>query len=273
MNPEQAYAELLRLSREKTTLASCAQLLQWDAEINMPKGGVGHRGEQMALIAGLVHERATDPRYGELLSTVEESALARDPESSHFVNVRELRRDFDRETRLPRRLVEELARTAALSAQSWTEARESDDFASFAPWLEKTFALAREKADAFGFVETRYDALLEDYEPGATASQLTALFEGLRTDLVPLVESMKERAPAKKTKSLDGPFPVAQQRTFSEGIAPSLGFDIDGARFDVGPHPFCAFVGPGDVRIALRYHEHNFFSGFLAVMHEVGHGL
>ena len=273
MNAEQSYAELLRLSREKTTLASCAQLLQWDAEICMPKGGVNHRGEQMALIAGLVHDRATDPRYGELLSAVEESDFAADPDTPAFVNVRELRRDFDRETRLPRRLVEELARTAALSSQSWTDARERDDFASFAPWLEKTFALAREKADAFGFVETRYDALLEDYEPGATTSQLSALFAGLRNDLVPLVQSLKDRPRANGPQKLEGPFPVSRQRKFSEGIAPSLGFDVNGARFDIGPHPFCAFVGPGDVRIALRYHEHNFFSGFLAVMHEVGHGL
>ncbi|HXV16532.1 MAG TPA: hypothetical protein VD758_07115, partial [Gemmatimonadaceae bacterium] len=108
MNADQAYAELVRLAREMSVLASSLGLLQWDAEICMPRAGVQHRGEQMALLAGIVHDRATDPRIGELLGDVEGSALTGDPESAEAVNVREIRRDFDRATKLPRRLVEEL---------------------------------------------------------------------------------------------------------------------------------------------------------------------
>ena len=81
---------------------------------------MGHRGEQMALLAGLVHERATDPRLGDLLERVESSELTGDPESAEAVNVRELRRDYDRETRLPRKLVEEMARVSAQSSQAWS---------------------------------------------------------------------------------------------------------------------------------------------------------
>ena len=99
----------------------------------MPRGGVEHRAEQMALLAGLVHDRGTDPRYDELLSTVEGSSLVSDPESPQAVNVRELRRGFDRERRMPRRLVEESARVTALASQAWAEARKRDDFKSFAP--------------------------------------------------------------------------------------------------------------------------------------------
>ena len=271
MNPEQAYAELVRLSRERTVLSSCSGLLQWDAEICMPHGAVKHRGEQLALLAGLAHDRATDPRIGELLFEVEGSPLVGDAESAEAVNVRELRRDFDRETRLPRRLVEEMARVSALSSQSWMEARDKDDFASFAPWLDQTFALAREKADAIGWTGARYDALLDDYEPGMTTDQLSALFAHLRTQLVPLVESLRDSPPPPTV--LDRELPLDKQRVFSEGVAEKLGFNLDCGRFDLGPHPFCSFIGPGDVRIALRYHARNFASGFLAVMHETGHAL
>lgn len=272
MNPEEAYAELLRLSREKSVLASCHQMLQWDAEICMPRDGVKHRGEQMALIAGLVHDRATDPRYDELLKTVEASGLVSDSESVEAVNARELRRDFDRETKLPRRLVEEMARVSALSSQAWSEARDRDDFAAFAPWLEKTFALAREKADAVGYEGVRYDALLDDYEPGMTTAQLSTLFADLRERLVPLVDSLREASPESKEIAARE-FPIDRQRVFSEGVATELGFDLEGGRFDLGPHPFCTFIGPGDVRIALRYHADNFAGGFLAVLHETGHAL
>ena len=267
MNPEQSYAELVKLSRTESILGSCAQLLQWDAEINMPRRGVEHRGEQMGLLAGLAHERATDPRRAELLDEVESSDLVSDAESAEAVNIRELRHDYERATKLPRDLVEEMARVSAMSSQAWAEAREKDDFAAFEPWLDKTFDLARQKADAFGYEDVRYDALLEDFEPGMTAAQLTPMFERLRADLVPLVDSARKRKPEPVT----GDFPIERQRELSEGIARKLGFSAETGRFDLGPHPFCAFIGPGDVRIALRYRSDEFSSGFLAVMHETGH--
>jgi len=92
VNPEQAYDEMIALSRAETLLASCLDLLEWDEEVCMPKRGVEHRAEQRALLAGLVHDRGTDPRYEELLVTVEGSDLVSDPESPEAVNVREIRR-------------------------------------------------------------------------------------------------------------------------------------------------------------------------------------
>jgi carboxypeptidase Taq len=271
--PDQAYAELLTLSREQAVLSSCGMILQWDAEIVMPRGGVQHRGDQMALIAGLVHDRATDPRYNELLEIVEGASLISDPESTAAVNARELRRDFDKETKLPRRLVEELARVSALSSQAWSDARDKDDFKSFAPWLDRTFELAREKADAIGYAGDRYDALLDDYERGMTTDHLSKLFAHLRTELVPLVDSLRDRPAPAAGYLLSREFPVDRQRVFAEGIASELGFDLERGRFDLGPHPFCTHIGPGDVRIALRYHLQNIDNGFLAVMHETGHAL
>jgi len=174
MNAEQAYEEIIRLSREETLLASCLDLLEWDEEVAMPRNGVEHRAEQRALLAGMVHDRGTDPRYEELLVTIEGSALVSDPERAEAVNVREIRREFDKERLMPRRLVEEWARVTAVAQQTWAESRRNDDFASFAPWLERIFGLARERADAVGYEGTRYDALLDDYEPGMSTARLTA---------------------------------------------------------------------------------------------------
>ncbi|MGH9422370.1 MAG: carboxypeptidase M32, partial [Thermoanaerobaculia bacterium] len=272
MNTDNAYAELIKLSREMSVLGSSLALLQWDAEIVMPRGGVAHRGEQMALIAGLVHDRATDPHIAELLSEVEGTPLVADNESPEAVNVREIRRDFDRETRLPRRLVEEMARVSAMSSQAWSEARDADRFETFAPWLDQTFALAREKADAIGYEGVRYDALLDDYEPGMTTEQLSSLFAQLGPALVPLVDALRDRA-SNNSKAVERVLPVERQRAFAEGIAAKVGFKMESGRFDLGPHPFCTHIGPGDVRIASRYQPANFVNGFLGVMHETGHAL
>ncbi len=167
MQPERAYEELIRRSREESLLDSCASLLEWDEETYMPRGGAEHRGDQMALLAGLLHERATDPRVGELLAEVEGSAIVRDPESVAAANIREMRRMYDRSTRLPRSLVEETARTTSLAQREWILARQDADFARFRPWLEKIVALKRCEAEALGYEDVAYDALLDEYEPGA----------------------------------------------------------------------------------------------------------
>lgn len=273
MKPENAYAELVRLSREDTVLSSCLALLQWDEEVCMPHGGVEHRADQMALLAGLVHDRGTDARYGDLLARIEGSSLCDDPESPQAVNVRELRRAYDRERRIPRRLVEESARVTALASQVWADARQRDDLSTYAPLLDRIFALAREEADVVGWIGARYDALLDEYEPGMTTDRLSALFTHLQAELLPLVDSLRgELAPA-PGHVLAREFPVDRQRLFVEGVAGALGFDLRCGRLDVGNHPFCASIGPGDVRIALRYHPRNFARGFFAVLHEVGHAL
>ncbi|HEX7981119.1 MAG TPA: carboxypeptidase M32, partial [Gemmatimonadaceae bacterium] len=272
MTPEHAYEEMIRLSREEAVLASCLELLEWDEEVCMPRNAVEHRAEQRALLAGLVHDRETDPRYEELLVTVEGSSIVADPESASVVNVREIRRAFDKERRIPRRLAEEWARVTAMAQQAWAEARKEDDYASFAPWLDRIFTLARERADAVGYEGARYDALLDDYEPGMTTDRVTALFAQLQAELVPLVAAVRA-APAAPRVVLAREFPVERQKLFVEAAANALGFDLHGGRLDLAQHPFCTAIGPGDVRIALRYDPRDVTQGFFSMMHELGHAL
>ena len=143
----EAYEELIRRARELGVLASCSSLLGWDEQTYMPHGGSAHRGNQMALLAGIQHERATDPRIGELLAIVEGSDLVADPDSPAAANVRELRRSYDRRTKLPRDLVEALARTTSLAQQEWVEARRDDAFGRFRPRLEEIIRLKRREAE------------------------------------------------------------------------------------------------------------------------------
>jgi len=272
VTPEQAYEEMLRMSREEAVLTSCLELLEWDEEVCLPRHGVEHRAEQRALLAGLVHDRESDPRYEGLLVAIEGSPLLDDPASPVAVNVREIRRAFDKERLIPRRLAEEWARVTAMSQQAWSEARRRDDFATFAPWLDRVFALARERADAVGYEGVRYDALLDDYEPGMTTERVTALFAELQTELVPLVAALRG-APAAPRDVLARDFPIDRQKLFVEAAANAIGFDLFGGRLDVAQHPFCTAIGPGDVRIALRYDPHDVSQGFFSMMHELGHAL
>lgn len=271
MGAEAAYAELVRRTREQALLASCAELLGWDEETCMPPGGIAHRARQRGLLAALLHDQATDPRLGDLLAVVEGSDLVRGLDCPAAVNVREIRRNYDRETRLPRALVEETARVTALAEQEWAVARRRSDFARFRPWLEKVIVLCRRYAEAVG--GEPYDAQLDAYEPGLRAEPLTELFDALRRDLVPLANALTHATRRPPARVLRGPFLVKRQRAFVEPVVAALGFDFRAGRIDVGQHPFFSTIGPGDVRLATRFRAGDFCEGFYATLHEAGHGL
>src|SRR5262245_31149172 len=144
MEPQQAYSELVRRYKERSTMDSIGSVLAWDERTYMPLGGSAHRAEQMALVARLGHDMLTAPIMGELLQAVEGSALVKDPQSDAAVNVREIRRVHDRAVKMPPKLVEELARTTTRAQQVWQEARRADDFEAFRPWLAKIVDLKRQ---------------------------------------------------------------------------------------------------------------------------------
>jgi carboxypeptidase Taq len=273
MTPRDAYDELLRRSRERTLLSSCLELLSWDELTYMPRGGVAHRGRQMAYMAGLLHESSTDARLGELLQAVEESDLAGDPQAIAGVNVRRWRWSFDRLSRVPRRLVEELADVGTVAQQVWAEAREHDEFGEFLTWLERIVALKRLEAECLAADGRLYDALLQDYEPGATADQLRTLFETLRPELKALLDAATSRARRRKPAFLRREFAVDRQRILTEGVAAAIGFDFERGRIDMTAHPFFSPIGPGDCRITTRYSASDFGEAFFSMLHELGHGL
>src|SRR5687768_2799444 len=106
-NPQQAYDELTRELQEIAVLSSIGSTLSWDEQTFMPAGAADHRANQFSLIARLSHQRFTTPRVGELLAIVEQSPLVSERESDVAANVRQIRRKYDRSTKLPTAWVEE----------------------------------------------------------------------------------------------------------------------------------------------------------------------
>lgn len=273
MQPQEAYQELLTRVREQSILSCCSALLEWDELTYLPPGGFAGRGDQAAFLAGLEHERATDPRLGELLGCLEGSALLGEPHSAEAVNVREIRRNFQRASRLPRQLVEEMARVASLAQHHWDLARKKKNFSRIRPWLEKIVALKIQEAECLGYQGARYDALLEDYEPGARSDDIARLFESLRRDLQPLLGAILGAKRKPDVAILLRRYPISRQRKLAAEVAAALGFDFQRGRIDAALHPFSTHIGPGDCRMAVRYCLTNFCDFFFALLHEVGHAL
>ena len=271
-----AYDELIALTKDRSLLGSTAGLLSWDQETQMPPGGVEHRSRQMAQLAGLVHERSVSPRMGELIAECEaDSSLTSDPASDSAANLRELRKGYDRSTKLPTELVTEIASTRSIAHHHWAEARAEADFSKFEPWLAKNIELSRKMAECYGWAdgEEPWDALAEGYESGMRAAGVEQVFTPLRDRLQALISDLQSGP-----KRPDGEFakvvlPIDQQATFVRMAAETMGFDFTRGRLDISAHPFCGGTCPNDVRMTTRYREDGFAEALGAVMHEAGHGL
>jgi carboxypeptidase Taq len=273
LTPDNAYAALIERVKEYHLLGSCAGVLEWDERTYMPRRGSALRAEQMALLARMTHDLLTTPETGDLLAAVEGTPLVSDPESDAAANVREVRRAYDRAVKLPRELVAELARVTSQAQQVWQQARRDNDFPLFRPWLERVVALKRQEAEAVGYRASPYDALLDEYEPGATAAEITRVFVALSEELVPLIAAIAASGRTPRRDLLERSYPVNRQQAFGREAAAAIGFDFDAGRLDVTTHPFCSGIGPGDCRITTRYNEHHFNEAFFGVLHEAGHGL
>jgi carboxypeptidase Taq len=269
---EQALDHLTQEFKDIATLGSCEAILSWDEVTYMPSGGAEHRANQKALLAGMFHKKATASTIGDWLSEVESSDIMGngDPVSA---NVRELRRQYDKMVKLPESLVTEFTRVTSLAHQVWVDARKNNDFKAFLPSLEKIIDLSRQKAEAIGYTEEPYDALMDDYEPNTTSKQVEEVFTALRADLVPVLEKIMGGSKKPPVEIVERTYPVDMQKTFVEEAARAIGYNFDAGRLDITTHPFCTQIGPGDVRITTRYNENRFNDAFFGVLHEAGHGI
>jgi carboxypeptidase Taq len=271
-----AYESLQQRFREVAGYNSTASLLAWDQETYMPPKAGAYRAEQLGQMAGLTHRLATAPEVGDWIAACEDHLppCADEEETAmRAANVREWRRDYDRATRLPSRLVEELARNTSLSREAWAQARHDSNFAAFAPWLEKILGLVREQAESWGYTTCAYDALLEGYEPGARIAELNPLFADLQKQLTPLLPRLHKVTGGADPARLVGDYPRIGQQSLNWQVAAAMGFDFEAGRIDTTVHPFCTEMGPRDCRMTTRYHETDFTGSLFGVMHEAGHGL
>lgn len=259
-----AYTDLMAFQRDTEALGQTAGRLSWDQETMMSPGSADQRSDEMAAIEGILHQRRVDPRIGDWLAAIDEASL----DAVAQAQVREIRRSFERNSRVPERLASELARMISKSHGIWAEARADDNFAAFAPTLKEVVALRKEEAQALAQGGDSYDALLNDYEPGATAAELSAMFGALRPRLVALREAVLAQP---ELPGLTTHFDEAGQMRLAEKLAAAFGYDFRRGRVDKAVHPFSSGSG-NDVRITTRTEALDPFNCFYSTIHEVGHG-
>ncbi|WP_163850593.1 carboxypeptidase M32 [Pseudooceanicola aestuarii] len=258
-----ALTDLLTFQSGTEALAAIAGRLEWDQETMMPRGAAAQRGEEKAAIEAVLHARRTDPRIGDWLSEAEGTTLT----EVDAAKLRLIRRGFERNSRVPASLAAEIARVTSVAQGQWAQARGDDDVAAFVPVLETIVRLRQEEGAALADGGDPYDALLDDYEPGATASQLEAMFAEMRPRLVELRARVLDRPAPQGVK---GQFDEAAQMALTEKLALAFGYDLNRGRIDKAVHPFSSGSG-ADVRITTRTSPTDPFNCLYSTIHEVGH--
>jgi len=259
-----ALDDLLAHQRRTQALSQVMMRLGWDRETMMPAGAADQRGDEMAALESVLHVRRTDPRIGDWLAAAEPRTDA------DRAQLREIARAFDRHSKVPADLAAELARATSVAQGVWARARAAEDVSAFLPTLRRVLELRRQEAQAVASGGDLYDALLQDYEPGATGDGIAALFDRMRPRLTALRARVMEataRAP-----SLEGHFDRDRQLALGREVARAFGYDFDRGRIDLSVHPFSSGSG-ADVRITTRVDEADPLGCLYSVIHEVGHAV
>ncbi|WP_108858490.1 carboxypeptidase M32 [Ruegeria sp. Alg231-54] len=256
-----AYDDLMAFQRETSALGEIAGRLGWDQETVMPRGAASQRAEEMAAIEAVLHARRSDPRVIEWLEQA-------DPQDQvDQAQLREIRRSYERTVKVPADLATAIARVTSAAQGTWAQARADEDVAAFLPVLGEVVALKREEGAALAQGGNIYDAMVEDYEPYTTGTQIAEIFDQMRPHLVALRAAVLDKS---APQALTGSFDELKQMQLSEKLATTFGYDLNTGRIDKAVHPFSSGSG-SDVRITTRTSETDPFNCFYSTIHEVGH--
>ena len=272
-NTSEKLQQLRQILAEVTDLNRAAMLLEWDQETYMPAGGVQGRADQLSTLLRLSHVRFISDEVGRLLESLEDEVAGLAFESDEASIVRVTRRDYDQACKLPPDLVAEIARAGSVARPVWEKARHDENFTLFAPYLEKNVELNRRIADALGYKDKPYDALIDRSEPGMTTAELAAIFAELKQAIVPLVADIARHSEAVDDSVLYRGFDPDLQLSYALDVVKRLGYDLVRGRQDISTHPFSTGFGPGDVRITTRVSRDFFNECLFGSIHESGHAM
>jgi carboxypeptidase Taq len=269
---EQMLVELKQRLREISDLNAAGNVLNWDQATYMPEGGAGARGRQCAMLYRLAHERTVAPALGRLIDALARHGESLPYESDDASLIRVARREYQKKIKIPPDHVARATAHNSASYDAWTRARPANDFATMAPYLERTLDLSREYSSYFAPYKNVADPHIDDADVGMTTALTRKLFSELKRQLVPMVRAICEQ-PAADDSSLRQTFAKAAQFDFAMHVAESLGYDLRRGRLDLTHHPFCTRFSAGDVRITTRVSESDLGDALFSTLHEAGHAM
>ena len=272
MSTEEKLQKMRATYREITQLSGIMALLGWDQQVYMPKAGVEGRANQMALLGGMIHDKATSEEGGKVIYDLVAEIPDLDADDDLAREIKLVKKAYDRETKIPRELVIESAILGAQAHSAWLEAKQNNDYATFEPFLKKTVDLNLRIVDFFKPFDHPYDVLLDTYEPGMKKVEVQAIFDALRPRQVEILQKIAASEQVDDSM-FQKDFPIENQKRVNAFIAHLMGLPAERTRLDETEHPFTTEFGLDDVRITTHYHKNQVLSALMSTIHEGGHAL
>lgn len=247
-------------------------LLWWDMQTDTPRLGQPANIDAMTHFSAERFAMATSDELGRMLDslTVPEAYDALDDTWKFIVS--RMKRDFDRNRRIPAEVYETFVRAQGESTSAWVEAKQASDFSIYMPHLKKMIEMRREIAGYTDPDKETYNALLDEYEEGMDSAAIDQLFEELKKELIPLVRKVTAMPQPDDTPFHAYADPDAQKKV-QQMLLDYIGFSKDAGAVGETEHPFTIGFSTKDVRIANHYHEHAPLSAIFSAIHEGGHGI
>ncbi len=266
---QELYGQYVARMRKIADVNYALAVLQWDEETYLPPAGATLRGQQMATLSEISHDLFVDKELGSLLLELNGRA---DLDSAQKKNVELTLEDYEKKKKYSSAFVRQLSEAASRAYHAWIDARKQNSFSVFEKPLEELVQLKRKEAQILGFTQHPYNALLNEFEKGATVSWLDGLFEDIRKPLKALLDKISGMNQV-NDQFLHQNFNKDAQWKFGLEILRAIGFNFEAGRQDISEHPFTTSFNAKDVRVTTRIGENDFSSMTWSCIHEGGHAL
>lgn len=267
-----SYAGLIEVMGRVNDLLNAGSILSWDARVMMPKGGSASRSKQLSTLAVAARNLLCSDEAKRALAGAEKDVTGKAEDSPEARIVAQVREAIDWHERIPAELLRRKTELGSNAHDVWAEARKKADFSIFADALTQMVDINREMAQAIGFEDHPYDALMYRFEPGTTKKGLDTLFAQLREGMLPLVRAIAEKKQP-RSDFLYRDYPEDQQMAFAAQMSEKIGYDFNRGRLDLTVHPFEVSFTRNDVRITTRVARDFMQMSLFGALHEAGHGM
>ena len=271
MQLQEARKQLSALQAKMSAYRHALALISYDGATTAPKKTAANRARTMPVLSQAVYQLATGPETVSLLEYLDErrEELTEKERREVFLLLKDLRSM----QKIPMEEFLAWRRLLVESDDVWHRAKENNDFASFAPYLEKIFETKKRFAHYADPDRDPYDHWLDDYETGLDQKTCDAFFAAVRAGIVPLLKRVLAAEPVSDACLL-GDFPEKEQEELAYYLMDLIGLDRGHVGFSTTEHPFTTSLGSHfDTRITTHYYRGNVSYSMFSVVHEGGHAL
>ncbi len=269
------FKELQEIANKVSDINSAMFVLEWDQQTLMPNDGAGERASQISTLSTIAHNEGTSVKLGNLLDKLSNSQGELDPDSDEYCLIKVMKRDYERNTKIPADLVGKFSHATAMGQHKWEQARNENKFSLFQDSLSEIFELRTQMANHQKPYQSIYDPLLDEFEPEMSTKMVQDIFNKVKPQQIELIQKVQEQ---NKIKPIDDSFlyldyDEQKQWDFGVKVLTDMGYEWNRGRQDKAAHPFTTTFGLGDVRITTRIYKDNFMTGLFSSIHEGGHAL